>query len=109
MDACGWHILKISWPRNRSSEQFDLPIRLANPQMSKFLFPMGWQTLNFQFRQSDHDKHLPACDQELPIARPVNAESAPKSAPLEALELAMNQKLVPKLSGLSIIDFGSDD
>ena len=60
--------------------------------MSKFLFPMGWQALNFQLWQSDHNKHLPARDQELPIAWSINAESAPKSAPLETLELAMNQK-----------------
>jgi len=77
--------------------------------MSEFLFPMGWQALNFQLWQSDHNKHLPARDQELPIAWSINAESAPKSAPLETLKLAMNQKLVPKLSRLSIVDFGSDD
>ena len=77
--------------------------------MSEFLFPMGWQALNFQLWQSDHNKHLSARDQELPIAWSINAESAPKSAPLETLKLAMNQKLVPKLSRLSIVDFGSDD
>jgi len=70
---------------------------------------MAWQALNFQFRQPDHDELLPACDQELPIAWPVNAESAPESAPLEALQLAMYQKFVPELSRLSIVDFGSDD
>jgi hypothetical protein len=77
--------------------------------MSKFLFPMGRQASNFELRQFDHCKHLPACDQQLSIAWPLNAESAPESAPLETLELAMNQKLVPNLSSLSIVDFGSYD
>jgi hypothetical protein len=76
--------------------------------MAKFLFPVGWQALNLQLWQSDYYKHLPTRDQELPIAWSINAESAPKSAPLETLKLAMHQKLVPKLSRLSIVDFGSN-
>jgi hypothetical protein len=70
---------------------------------------MSRQALNLQFRQSNHHKHLAACDQELRVFRSDNGKSAPESASLKALQFAMNQEFVPKLSRPSIVDFRSDN
>ena len=77
--------------------------------MSEFGFPLGRQAFDLQFRKFDHGQQLPATDQELSVAGPVDRKFAPEPASLETLKFTMNQQFVPEPGGSAIINFRADD